>query len=282
MKTVGKYEDISRGTVDFPASYYNPREGDVNYVMKYHWHMDWELIRVNGGVLRLTLNENSFVLNGGDIFIIPGGILHGAEPEKCEYECIVMHDSVVFGAGVFAKNKIRENINHPLCFKKEKDSELWGYANTFFDALKEKKDGFEIVATGAINLLTGKIIEGKVSGIKEVGGEISSKRIDNIKGTLKVIENEYHLSLSLEKLSKTCGMSPRYFCEYFKEMTGRTPIEYLNRYRVEIACKMLTVSGMNVTEAALACGFNDISYFIRKFKKYVGKTPKQYAKNYHK
>lgn len=277
MKAFGKYENLSRGTMEFPAEYYNLYNGHVNYVMKYHWHMDWEIVKVNSGTLHITLNENSFDLKPDEAVIIPGGILHGAEPSDCTYECVVFDSSVIFGPGRHIKSIIRSNVKHAVMVRKA-EGYLFEFAEKFIEAVKQKFKGYEVFASGALNLLLGEIIKTNPNGVTGTETEIGNKRIDNIKEALKLIENEYNLSdITLGKLSKTCGMSPRYFCEFFKEMTGHTPIDYLNRFRIETACNMLSASGVNVTEAAFACGFNDISYFIRTFKKYIGMTPKQYC-----
>ena len=71
-------------------------------------------------------------------------------------------------------------------------------------------------------------------------------------------------------------MNPNYFCRMFKEIIQTTPIEYLLQYRIEQAAMRLTAANISVTEAAMACGFNDYSYFIRVFKRVKGVTPKQY------
>ncbi len=278
MNVIGKYENIARGTIDFPMEYYYLNCNDINYVMKYHWHMDWEFIRITQGRFKVTLNENITFLNKGDILIIPGGILHGGMPEDdCEYECVVFHSSIVYNNNRVIKDLVKKSINFSVKLDKNLNSDLCDTADLFFNSLRDKKYGYEPVAAGALTLLIGRIIESKISGIKGTEREISSKRIDNIKGALKLIEEEYNSDITLSRLSKTCGMSPRYFCEFFKEMTGRTPIEYLNRFRIECACNMLSNLKMNVTETATNCGFNDISYFIRTFKKYIGVTPKKYA-----
>ena len=72
-------------------------------------------------------------------------------------------------------------------------------------------------------------------------------------------------------------MSQNYFCKLFRDVTGETPVEYITTYRLEMASEML-LSGAKVTDVALDCGFNDLSYFIHIFKKNLGISPKQYAK----
>ena len=66
----------------------------------------------------------------------------------------------------------------------------------------------------------------------------------------------------------------------YGRMPQRSPVDYLNMYRIDSACRMLRVSGCSVTEAGFSCGFNDLSYFVKTFKKYKGVTPKQYRKRY--
>ena len=63
-------------------------------------------------------------------------------------------------------------------------------------------------------------------------------------------------------------------------MTNKTPIEYLNYYRIESACEQLLTTDYSITEVALNSGFNDASYFIKIFKKHRGITPKQYIRQH--
>ena len=95
---------------------------------------------------------------------------------------------------------------------------------------------------------------------------------------LEVIENHYADCITLEDLSQAAGMNSKYFCRYFKDMTHRTPVDYLNYYRIEQACFKLVTSNESIADIGLSCGFNDVSYFIKTFKKYKGMTPKKYLR----
>jgi AraC-like DNA-binding protein len=99
-----------------------------------------------------------------------------------------------------------------------------------------------------------------------------------LKKVLHFIEESYYSSITLEDLSKVVAMSPKYFCKFFYELTHRTPIDYLNYYRVECASYKLVTTDLSITDIAYSCGFNDLSYFIRSFKKYKGITPSKYSK----
>ena len=75
-------------------------------------------------------------------------------------------------------------------------------------------------------------------------------------------------------------MNEKYLCRFFKSYTGQTPIEYINRLRIDRACFEMTVNRMNVTDAAYECGFNELSYFSKMFKRYKGVTPGQYKQRF--
>ena len=104
-------------------------------------------------------------------------------------------------------------------------------------------------------------------------------RTEQMKTVLKLISENYNQQITLEDMAEKAGMSPKYFCRVFKETTHRTPIEYLNAYRVDQACSLLRSSDESLINISLNCGFNDFSYFIKIFKKYKGMTPHKY-RNY--
>ena len=110
--------------------------------------------------------------------------------------------------------------------------------------------------------------------------EAELRRLARIKDVLRLIRNHYHEEISLDDMATSAHMNKRYFCRYFREMMGKTPIQYLNYYRVECACELLSTSERTVSEVAMACGFNNISYFVRVFGAHKGTTPSIYAKAY--
>lgn len=90
-------------------------------------------------------------------------------------------------------------------------------------------------------------------------------------------------NISLEDMAKTIRMNEKYFCKFFKDITKKTPMEYLNHYRIECACEKIKFFDSSITDVAYDCGFNDTSYFTKVFKKYnSGMTPREYSKLYFK
>lgn len=75
--------------------------------------------------------------------------------------------------------------------------------------------------------------------------------------------------------AELCGMSEVSFRRYFKEFTGKSPIEYRNDIRLNKANIMLQSGQYTVSETAEECGFSNLSFFTRLYKKKYGHTPKK-------
>ena len=82
--------------------------------------------------------------------------------------------------------------------------------------------------------------------------------------------------LTLDKVSREAGVSSFYFCKLFKQTTGLSFTEYINRRRVEWAKRKLLVPDTRVTEVAFDVGYMSLSQFNRSFLKYSGESPTRY------
>lgn len=99
-----------------------------------------------------------------------------------------------------------------------------------------------------------------------------------MKSVLEYIRTHYASKLPLSELASVAQMSPEHFCRVFHSVTGRSPIDYVNYYRVECAAELLYYTDESITEIAYRCGFSDLSYFYRIFRRYKGAAPNDYRK----
>ena len=100
-----------------------------------------------------------------------------------------------------------------------------------------------------------------------------------ISAAKQLIRERLHDRLSLEEVATTVGVSSFYFCKLFKQTTGMTFTEYVNRKRVECAKTALLKPHARVTEVAFDVGYQSLSQFNRSFLKYAGESPTQYRKH---
>lgn len=103
---------------------------------------------------------------------------------------------------------------------------------------------------------------------------------DSIKNAQSFIEEEYKNDLSVEKLADTFAMSKRNFIRRFKKATNNTPIQYIQRVKIEAAKKSLESGVTSINTIMYDVGYNDLNTFRDTFKKYTGITPVEYKRKY--
>lgn len=89
----------------------------------------------------------------------------------------------------------------------------------------------------------------------------------------------YQSNITREEIAAAMRVSPDYVSRVFRKETGITPWQYLARYRILQAQRMLLTTELSITEIANATGFNDAAYFVRVFHRETGKAPQRYRKN---
>jgi len=93
---------------------------------------------------------------------------------------------------------------------------------------------------------------------------------------IQTIHDKYPTRLTLNDISEQCQMSCTYLNVKFKNETGYTFNDYLNRYRIKKAVDLLRENNYKIYEIAEMVGFSDYKYFIKVFKKYVGCSPARF------
>ena len=90
------------------------------------------------------------------------------------------------------------------------------------------------------------------------------------------IETNYQDIVTIEEIIKDIPSSRRNMVRRFKQVTGITPIEYLQLTRVEAAKKLLEETNKQMSEVIFNTGYNDPKAFRKIFRKNVGMTPSEY------
>lgn len=83
-------------------------------------------------------------------------------------------------------------------------------------------------------------------------------------------------ALSIDELASRAHMSKSNFHRVFKNEMGLSPVEFINHERIRRAASLLHDADRMIKEVGYACGFNNLSYFVRQFKKATSMSPKAY------
>lgn len=100
-----------------------------------------------------------------------------------------------------------------------------------------------------------------------------------VSDAVRYINENFKEKLTLQMIASQVYMNPQYFSRVFKKEMGITCTNYVNKLKVEYACKLLETTNHHIYRVSSECGFTDPSYFNRVFLKQMGITPKEYKKN---
>lgn len=107
---------------------------------------------------------------------------------------------------------------------------------------------------------------------------IVSRNRTRLEAVFTYVENGYQNELDIMQAAELANLTKPAFCNFFKKATSITFVEFVNRYRIDKACILLSQE-KSIAESCYATGFNNITYFNKIFKKYTKTTPGQFVKN---
>jgi transcriptional regulator GlxA family with amidase domain len=113
------------------------------------------------------------------------------------------------------------------------------------------------------------------TGQKQHGDEM-------VKEAQAYIESNMQEKISVEHLSARFAVGRRNFDRRFIKATGNTPVEYLQRVKIESAKKALETSRKTVNEVMYEVGYSDVKAFREVFRKVTGVSPLEYRRRYNK
>ncbi len=166
-------------------------------------------------------------------------------------------------------------------FTKEKfHRKLIGF-DGYVELLKSMKDSFDesdvqqMRTCAYLILIMSRCIEDEREG--RVDFRIIRKR-RQVRDILTYMNNNFSLPLTNEEIAAEHGLAVRTLTALFAETLQMTPVQYMNAYRIAVACERFQTTDMSIAEVAKWSGFDDVKYFSRVFRKEKGMSPQEYKK----
>ena len=278
------YDEVfERGSLLFPFDYHFVNHHHPRFVMPYHYHIDYEVIRIVKGGLTISLNERQYHLNEGDFLFISDGVVHGGYPDSNTdiYECIVFNLQRIYDTAKPNALNLQRLITHQILakeiFSRKKDEHITSYLDDFFDSVKMHDDENSILAQGLLLSFLGKIFsEHAYTAYEQKLAMRYLKHLNKSNKLFRYIFDNYSKDISLEDMANAVDLNPKYFCKFFKELTKKRPMDYINAFRIECAATRLSSPTESINQIAYSCGFKDPAYFTKLFKRYKNMSPRDY------
>jgi AraC-like DNA-binding protein len=109
--------------------------------------------------------------------------------------------------------------------------------------------------------------------------KIHDGKRDLLACAIKYIEENLDSELIIDEIASKAYLNPTCFRKKFRELTGMSPVDYINRLRISKARSLLKENIKSISDVASSVGINDPNYFARLFKSLENISPSRYKKN---
>ena len=246
------------------------------YDPNQHYHHHYEMCFIAGNIGYLHTQGVNYKLGEGDFCVVPPSFKH------CEM-FLKNNKGYMIIWFIFTGSKIRLNL---LLAKGLRDSfKMIDYTDAelpvyllnilpfIYKTYQQRGNRWVNIVRGAFLSLFSFIADlpeqGKTKSDDTWHEKIMQEAIDFLK-------NNYNRELTLEEIARHMGFSPNYFSSLFKEYSGVSIFEYVNRIRVEKAKELLKDPKYRIKEISDILGYSSPYYFSSVFKKLTNSSPEKY------
>jgi len=238
-----------------------------NYSKEKNWHEDLEIQLCKSGRGSVLLNGEKHPFLPLDIAIVESNVIHYTNPENSlVYTCIIINPDFCRKIGINLSK-----LSFPPIIKDSYIAEL----------IDKLTDIYTTSASKFKNAILNKLLLEILIELAENHSSYKSNSLQNdkhfsdIKRIMDYIRKNYNNKITLDTLAKEIFTDKYALCRNFKRYTGKTVTQYVNQYRCQMAAELIS-QGVNISEAANTCGFQNLSFFTKTFKKYIGMLPSEH------
>lgn len=262
-----------------------------------HRHEFVQIIYICKGKLRHSLNNRLFDISEGDIFVVPPYVPHYYIAEKdgdfeiIEFEFVPEFINERFSSH-FNENSfldfaylepflmVQYQMAPRLKLSGSLKLEVESILSDIIHEYSERQSDF-ILMTKSLLLrllvLVGRSYRISVSDYE--APPVYTQQRDAMISAIRYVNTHYTKNLSVEDVSKRAMLSQSYFRYLFKQLTGKSLIDYINSERITKAVELLkTKPSMHIIDICYEVGYNHVNYFNKVFLREMGESPSEYRK----
>lgn len=248
-----------------------------------HRHSFFELVYILSGTATHRLGEESTVIQAGDYFIIDTGSVHCYEqPQDFEIvNCLFLPAYIdraladCSSLSALLSNQVTRfgvPVELPVADRIFRDTD--GSVRRLIKAMEKE---YADRQTGCMELLRCYLTQILVCAVRAYEkAEHARTHHSATTAIAKYLHANYSETLSLTDLGKRFGYTPQYLSAVFRRDMGVTIQAFLQRLRVEEACRLVNGRQIPLTELAQTVGYGDPKHFSRVFRRHKGMTLKEF------
>lgn len=233
-----------------------------------NWHENIELLYCTGGKGYIQCGPERYPFVQGDIFVVNADTPHSICSEgSVLYRCLIIDNSFCTSNGIPISD-----LHFQASIQDESLVDLFCQVSDAYDTF----DPSRICAIADIRCAVLQLLRLLCTRYTvEKPAQANAAANAHVKEALIYIRKNLSNPLSLDEIADHVGVSKFHLSREFKAFTGKTIIQTVNLIRCTEAKSMIE-NGTSVCDAAVSCGFENLSYFSRAFKKVFGLLPSSF------
>lgn len=240
-----------------------------------HSHEFIELFYVSSGKGIHSIKGRSYIVSAGDLFIIctqDDHSLHSLSGEESTFQwinCIFLPEFIPYDFSIFS----------PECkYIGTEGFEMNYIFQTMIQEFQEKRPGYLDILKGYLLIVLAKLA--RLLKEESIEDYNSIKKKNYLKKAVEFIHSNYQQDIGLNSIASRLSVSQSYIGKIFREYKSVSPVNYINKYRIERSCKLLLETSYPAYRIAGESGFKDVKFFYTLFKRFIGLSPGEFRNKY--
>jgi AraC-like DNA-binding protein len=247
----------------------------------WHYHPEIELVYVNGGAGKRQIGSHVSCYTDGDLILIGSNLPHCGFTDKFtgnKSEIVIQMKEDFLGNSFF---DIPEMKQTRTLFEIARGGvaffgETKNIVGEKLEKLKNESDFEQLLSILSVLNELGNSKDFKVLNAEGFSFKTDIEDNDRINIVFNHVRNNFKEEVTLPEIADKAGMTVPSFCRYFKKITNKTFIQFVNEYRLVHASKLLAEQPMSITDVCYESGFNNFSHFNKSFKGFTGQSPSEF------
>ncbi|WP_297692137.1 AraC family transcriptional regulator [uncultured Eudoraea sp.] len=247
----------------------------------WHYHPEIELVYVNGGAGKRQIGSHVSCYTDGDLILIGSNLPHCGFTDKFtgnKSEIVIQMKEDFLGNSFF---DIPEMKQTRTLFEIARGGvaffgETKNIVGEKLEKLKNESDFEQLLSILSVLNELGNSKDFKVLNAEGFSFKTDIEDNDRINIVFNHVRNNFKEEVTLAEIADKAGMTVPSFCRYFKKITNKTFIQFVNEYRLVHASKLLAEQPMSITDVCYESGFNNFSHFNKSFKGFTGQSPSEF------
>jgi AraC-like DNA-binding protein len=248
-----------------------------------HFHNCLEIGYCHAGRGTVTYGNKKLPYEKGMFSVIPAQHSHDTESSPgsiCHWEYLFINVNEflkkMMPKNAFARTQLLRQINNnALLLRHDENPHI---ANLVLSIMTEHRTRSDLFLWSVSGMLQALIVYIARLGCDDQPVAQLNESIGVIAPSLDYVDSHYSEKITVSALADACYLSETHFRRLFVQTMNISPLAYINRVRVEAACRLLHDTNESIGNIAVKCGFITITVLNRNFKEIIGVTPTQWRR----